>query len=188
MNTKSSSDCNGATVRRTVEVGLKAQQTHHAARAFGKPRPLRVKFVAPAREITSYHPISNGMPQSFASTSDSFRLPVAKSASSTPVRVLPVTLPRPTASPILVGDRQTLRALRAAEMDAWEAGDSAGRQTRKPTVVPRLPAPVRQDKDAWFSLVLACCAVAGVLIGAHDIASFLAGWSRVLDGVHLLIR
>jgi hypothetical protein len=73
-------------------------------------------------------------------------------------------------------------------MSAWEARELPARQIQTPAMVPRLPAPVRQDKDDWFALVLAWCALAGVLIGAHDIASFLAGWSRVLDGIHLLIR
>ena len=68
-------------------------------------------------------------------------------------------------------------------MAAWDA-----RTAQKPPTVPRLPAPARQDKEAWFAFVLACCALAGVLIGAHDIASFLAGWSQVFDGIHLLIR
>ncbi|MEJ0088842.1 MAG: hypothetical protein WDM80_03695 [Limisphaerales bacterium] len=44
---------------------------------------------------------------------------LAQSRSSTPLRI---PLPAISARPVLRGDRHYLRALRAAEMDAWLAG------------------------------------------------------------------
>jgi len=105
-----------------------------------------------------------------------------------------IHLPRPTASPILVGDRQTLQALRAAEMEAWNASAPAGSevQTRITRSVvapaPRLPEPERSGNDGWGLFILTLCAAAGVLVGMRDLSSFIAGWSRMMEGIRLLIQ
>jgi len=180
-------------VRRAIRAKPTREPASHASMAGGKQRPFRVKFVQPGRDSSSHHHTIKGNSQLQGGASN-YRLRVfARSGQNTKATALAVPLPRPTASPILVGDRQTLRALRAAEMAAWEAAGTPGykptKEFQKHSIpAPRLPSPARADKDVWGLLVLAGCAAAGLVVGVHDLGSLFAGWARVLEGIRLLIQ
>jgi len=156
-----------------------------------------MRFVGPTRNATPNRATMKANPQSLGGNQP------AKSSSRRYVSldaagiVSLVGLPRPTTRPILVGDRQTLRALRAAEMAAWEAGSSgvlkercqASQPTTLPaTPAPRLPAPLRAGSEGWGIMILAVCAVAGLFVGMQDLNTLLDGWGRILDGIRLLIQ
>jgi hypothetical protein len=79
-------------------------------------------------------------------------------------------------------------------MAAWKAHDLAGLNPRAynsgdlQQFAPRLPKPERSENDAWGLLILTLCAAAGVLVGMHDLSSFIAGWTQVMQGMRLLLQ
>jgi hypothetical protein len=190
VNTKSNSNRNGDLFPRAI----RARPIETASDAGGKPGPFGMRFVGATRNATPNHSTMKANLQSLRG-----KMP-ANSPSRAYVGLNPsgipsaVALPRPTAQPILVGDRQTLRALRAAEMAAWEAASSAVRKAQgeasQPTnsPAPRLPAPLRTGSDAWGIFLLAGCAAAGLFVGIQDLSSLFAGWGQVLNGIRLLLQ
>jgi len=94
--------------------------------------------------------------------------------------------------PILKGDREFLRALRAAEMAAWESARPAT----------QLPQPAQVEREAHLTacwarrlpgaesllfLVLAGCAAAALLQGLLGLSDLATGWSRFTDTVRFLL-
>jgi hypothetical protein len=94
---------------------------------------------------------------------------------------------------MLKGDRELLRALRAAEMASWDAVRPA--VTREPVVMParkpltRLPAlpPRGAAMEGWLFLVLAVCAVAAACLGLSDISKLISAWTQFMHGIANLI-
>ena len=173
---------------------IRARPIDTASHAGGKPGPFGMRFFGATRNATPNHPTTNANPQSLRGhrpANSPSRAYVGLNRAGIPS---PVVLPRPTSQPILVGDRQTLRALRAAEMAAWEAASSAVRkaqgQASQPTnsPAPRLPAPLRTGSDAWGIFLLAGCAAVGLFVGIQDLSRLFAGWGQVLDGIRLLLQ
>jgi hypothetical protein len=86
-----------------------------------------------------------------------------------------------------------LRALRAAEMAAWEA---AGSTAPRSAAVPRsegqhsaapLPVSPPSGKEAVLFLALAGAAFAGLVVGLEDLSHLLNDWSQMVDGIRLLL-
>jgi hypothetical protein len=111
--------------------------------------------------------------------------------SSNPTR-LPAN--EPFAKPVLTGDRHLLRALRAAEMAAWEAArpsttePSSTASSAPPMRRVRLPVPVEEVREALFLVILVACAVTAVVIGLKDVANLFASWAQVARGIQQLLQ
>ena len=93
---------------------------------------------------------------------------------------------------VLKGDREMLRAMRAAEMAVWDAAQPA--LTFEPQAVPlpkrapRLPAPDGgASAEAWLFLFLAAGAATAAWLGVGDISSLVTGWTKFVDGIRNLI-
>ena len=123
-------------------------------------------------------------------------------AADTPSRLTAQRIPSPsrkpltnparfvTGRPALVGNRQTLREFRAAEMAAWEAIrpstklDGRAPREHQPESLWRLATNTSLKKEAWLILLLAVCAAAAVGLGLCDISRLITGWSRFVEGIH----
>jgi len=155
---------------------------------------MDMNFVEATQNATTHHHIMNRDSQSPVQVRKQEPGTARSGEVNRRAMSLRTQLPRPTAKPILVGDPNTLRALRAAEMAAWNAGSSTKLNVRsdatqhKALRTPRLPTPERSDDDVWGLLTLTLCAVAGLIIGMGDLSSFLAGWTRVMAGIRLLLQ
>jgi hypothetical protein len=106
-------------------------------------------------------------------------------------KAIRIAVPHKLAQPLLVGDRQTLRALRAAEMAAWESVKPSTRETpnreeSKPITRFRV-LPEHSRIEGWFFVAVAGCATVAVVAGFSDLSKLLAGWSRFVEGIRLLI-
>jgi hypothetical protein len=86
-----------------------------------------------------------------------------------------------------------LRALRAAEMASWEAAHpstlaepaAAGLKVRPLFKFPGRPS---GPTESWMFLTIALCAAVALVIGFNDVSALLAGWSRMAEGIHLLLQ
>ena len=109
------------------------------------------------------------------------------------VKPLPIAMPRSGDHPLLVGDRDMLRRLRAAEMAAWESvrpstiatesSVSELRATRQHLVTPH---PLQAESFLFF--VLAICAGAALFNGLGDVSELLANWTQFTQGIGHLLR
>jgi hypothetical protein len=95
--------------------------------------------------------------------------------------------------PVLVGDRQILRNLRAAEMAAWES-------ERPQTTVERQRSAPKSEKlwqlrpdrshlgESLLFLLLATCAGAASFAGLGDISELVNRWSLFVQGIRNLLE
>ena len=112
------------------------------------------------------------------------------SLTSTP-KPLRVAIPPQGPHLLLVGDRHMLRALRAAEMAAWNATPPVTRNSlqnvssqRKAV---RLPVPPVNKNESLLLAILALGALASVCIGVQDMNALLMGWSHMVNGIRSLL-
>jgi hypothetical protein len=97
------------------------------------------------------------------------------------------------AHPVLVGDREMLRKLRAAEMATWESMtpkatvDQAGPAQQRPTLWPLDGGRARRAESFLF-LLLAVCGVAALLAGLNDVSELLNRWSTFMQGIENLLQ
>lgn len=103
-----------------------------------------------------------------------------------------VALRQPFAGPVLVGDRETLRRLRAAEMAAWEA--VRPKTTAKAEdVETKKPVPYAEERGRGISaenLLFIALSVAGIgagLISIQDITALLTQWAEFVSGIGKLL-
>jgi hypothetical protein len=94
--------------------------------------------------------------------------------------------------PILAGDREILRKLRAAEMAGWEA--ARPRTTAEQLEVQqegeklwRLPAKDALRGEALSFLILSLCAAVILFVCAGDLSELLNGWSQFIEGIGKLL-
>jgi hypothetical protein len=91
------------------------------------------------------------------------------------------------AHPVLVGDRDMLRKLRAAEMAAWEAVRPNSLSERASAPPSAKPAPGRSARAGkfrlWLWLVLAACGTVAVSLDLQDLSLLLEGWSQLVWGI-----
>ena len=115
------------------------------------------------------------------------RLVAARSAK--PLRIPETTLP---AHPVLVGDPEMLRKLRAAEMAGWESvrPKTTSEQTRPepmPEKLWRLGASQRPCAESLSFFLLAVCAGAASFAGLGDISELVNRWSLFVQGIRNLL-
>ncbi len=99
--------------------------------------------------------------------------------------------PNPSRSlrlPVSTGNREQLKALRAAELAVWDAVDRRQEaQTRSLTAGVRLPAPVRNAGEGWlYALLASLCA--GIL-GYEVLSMFQSAgnWHQFVQFVRQLL-
>jgi hypothetical protein len=147
----------------------------------------------PIGESTNNHSTGKSGPQTFSFEPAKRRgelFPVGPMRPARQLRIPAVTLP---VRVMLRGDRETLRALRAAEMAMWDTSrptTAAETQTvRAPERIQRLPTPANSGAtaEAWLFLVVAVGATAALWFGLGDISRLIAGWTKFMHGVENLI-
>jgi hypothetical protein len=145
----------------------------------------------PIGESTNNHSTGKSGPQTFSFELAKRRgelFPVGPMRPARPLRIPAVTLP---VRVMLRGDRETLRALRAAEMAVWDASrpTATAETVHAPERIQRLPTPASSGAtaEAWLFLVLAVGATAALWFGLSDISKLIAGWTNFVHGVENLI-
>ena len=138
---------------------------------------------------SNYH-TSDVLPQSLTASAgarDSLTVRLVAARSIKPLRVAE---PVPLAHPLLVGNRELLRQLRAAEMAAWES------VRPKTTVEPSGPMPEKlwrlgANGSRWGEglafLVMAVCAGAASFAGLGDMSELVNRWSLFVRGIRNLL-
>jgi len=102
-----------------------------------------------------------------------------------PVAVMP-------SRPLLVGDRDMLRKLRASEMAAWESfrpptGTTANPEFKKKEASNEQSATAHQAQATGFVLLLlASLGIVAVSLDRQDLPLLLAGWSQLVSGIRNL--
>lgn len=96
------------------------------------------------------------------------------------------------AHPVLVGDRDVLRKLRAAEMAAWEAklpktqtAEASAKEASGPPKerTPRSPRTLK----FWLLLLPLVCGTVLVSLDLQDFSLLAAGWSQLVAGLRSLV-
>ena len=142
---------------------------------------------------SNYH-TSDVLPQSLtagAGASESLTVRfVAPRHSTKPLR-FPDAIP--LAHPVLVGDRETLRKLRAAEMAAWESVrpkttvEQTGPDPMRPKLW-RLAANRSELGENLSFLVMAVCAGAASFAGFGDMSELINRWSLFVQAIRNLLE
>jgi hypothetical protein len=143
------------------------------------------------RESANNHPTTDWGPQTGMRTKRP--IPVAPFGVIHAARPMRIRIVNQPARLVLKGDRELLRALRAAEMASWDAARPAGTvelevmPIRKP--LKRLPSPLPRGAtvEGWLFLVLAACAAAAACLGLGDISKLISGWTQFMHGIANLI-
>jgi hypothetical protein len=84
--------------------------------------------------------------------------------------------------PLPARERAWRRAVRTAEMAAWEAfpPKPAAAMAEKPA---RLPRPEKSRREAVALLLVGLCALAAVTLGLVEVGNLLRHWPQFVDGI-----
>jgi hypothetical protein len=112
------------------------------------------------------------------------------SAHSGPRFRIPVTIA--PARPVLVGDPDALRKMRAAEMAAWDARLPNTQATPVSAKVvidnpEEMVPPASRTLRFWLLLLLLVCSTVAVSLDVQDFSLMAAGWSQLLAGLRSLM-
>jgi hypothetical protein len=141
---------------------------------------------------SNYH-LTDATRQSYTSGAGSgisFSAQLVAARSNKSLRIPQTTV---AAHPVLVGDRETLRKLRAAEMLAWESVnpktplEQTGSEP-KPQKLWRLASSRTRSGESLSFLVLAVCAGAASFVGLGDMSELVSRWSLFVQGIRNLLE